>query len=157
MRLLSAALVAITVVFGCTVPPRTPADFSGCYEASIGPWDRVPDQDRVLEAPPSFHLDTTYLSEGPGYVAYRAGPNLDLLPSIRRPASHVARWFLYGEADSIAISWSDGHTGLWFGLSSLASDRLEGVAVAFHDNATGPDPRASVRVIRKPCGPGRGS
>lgn len=131
----------------CRTPPLTVADLAGCYEASLGAWDRVPDQDRVLLPPAAFRLDTVELWRRDGYVVYRAVPDLD----IYRPRSHRASWLLFGDADSIAIVWADGYTGLGFGLVRLSRDSASGTAVAFHDNFTGPDPTAPVHLTRVPC------
>lgn len=139
--------LAMLLASGCRSPSLTAADLAGCYEAILGPWDRTPDQDRVLTPPATIRLDTVEFIRGDGYVVLRAVPDIHF----GGPRSHRVSWSLYGDADSIAIVWSSGYTGLALTLSRLTRNGGRGTAVAFHDNFKGPDPRAPVRLRRKPC------
>jgi hypothetical protein len=112
----------------------------------LGSWDRPPDQDRVLEPPEAIHLDTTVVDTRPGILIYRARPALD----IHRPGSHPGYWQLQAEGDSLYVFWTSGYTGIALELLPRG-DGATGTAIAFHDNVTGPDPRARAELRRIAC------
>jgi hypothetical protein len=151
------ALVALVMAHACTsVPPELRA-YTGCFEVTVGPWNRPP----LIVDPPDSPPDTVWLDLTP--VSYR-GTHLGrrVRPNIYAPPYHrdiPPSWELVG--DTAKLTWTNGFSGVRLFVVPTDSG-LVGRAEAFTDviriveSADGreqgvPWPTASIHMERAQC------
>jgi hypothetical protein len=127
---------------------------AGCYRLTLGTWSpplRSQDWPASQTPPQRFELEATIVKLWlPKDTVWVVRPS-SLVARDRMPAN-----WRYISADSIAVVWSTGFTGVFLRLR-VVGDTLRGEATTFHDahiEGEPPDPRAPVVAVRDTCAPG---
>jgi hypothetical protein len=155
MRVDSARLICslslVLTVESAAQSRSLPSAIAGCYRLEVGTWSpplRAQDWPASQTPPQRFQLDTNVVSLWlPKDTVWAVRPR-SLVSRDRMPAT-----WRYISADSVAMVWSTGFTGVYLRLR-IVGDTLRGLATTFHDAHTDgepPDPRTSVVAVRDSC------